>query len=219
MSNEKKLLEIENIDPKKCVLRLLELSHDKNSEVRYRAVERLSEAPVNFAKDRASSAAFDKDELVRIAAVEIIGNLKDRSLKDLLIAKLNDRKHLVRCYASLALAEIGDKSAVPYILKLLKKSSEREKAYYYFSLILLGEKNFFHSFLDILSSKDYLAQCSAVNFLPDLVSEMDEELKVLSVNTLSNQLALNPSKAVESAVQDCLNRLCQKNIHIGISSS
>ena len=126
-----KLTEIRELveDADDNALKLLELTHDFDEEVRFRAVEAFQNVlPSDAVLRRIRECLEDGDELVRATSIELLGDWRDSESTEVLYAALNDKSELVRAAASISIGKIGRKDSSRLLEHQFKVSGNTEKA-------------------------------------------------------------------------------------------
>jgi HEAT repeat protein len=192
---------------------LIACSSHEDSEVRFRAMERMSEflyGSENLAeiiRNVMQKGLRDSDELVRCAALEFFQDFEDMGRTEDVCRMLGDPSSLVRGQAALTLASMKDVTAVPHIERAVLQAEDVEKAPMLAALIDMGSSSARGDLLDLLRSPSYQARCAAANLLSE--SSVDSENNEM-IATLRQCLRREASGAVISSMNDALNRLTNK---------
>lgn len=204
-----KLEEIEAIlsqDEYECE-RLLDLSLDRDAEIRLRSLEALYPfSDTQEVVERVKHAISDPDELVRAAALELLGDWVETSSVQTIITCLNDEEWLVRAYAAIALGMIGDPKAIAALEKQVNCTNEDEElSRYYMALWCLGKTQYKMKFLKYLAHPYYRVRCAVANLLLECQHqiEIDDEI----IKHLKEALEKEPTTAARSSLQEVLQEL------------
>lgn len=187
--------------------RLLELSHDLDPEVRFRAIEKLGQYKSDAVRSRVRESLHDPDELVRVACIEILGSWRDSASVGALQNCLSDPERIVRQAAAVSLGQIGDEGIVPELEARIPGTADTEKASYYFALIALGEARYLDAFLNMLASADYRARCIVANLVPSIAARAGKD-NVLP--KLRSALQTEASAAARSSLSNAIERISKQ---------
>jgi HEAT repeat protein len=187
--------------------RLLELSHDIDPEVRFRAIEKLGRYPSDSIPSRVREGLRDPDELVRVACIEILGGWRDSDSVSALQNCLSDPERIVRQAAAVSLGLIGDERMVPELEARIPGTADTDKTAYYFALVALGEAKYLDALLDMLSSADYRARCMVANLIPSIASQAGKD-KVLA--RLRSALQTETTVAARSSLSNALEDISKQ---------
>lgn len=189
--------------------RLLELSRDKDWEVRCNAIEKISEFPMTICADkikqRMRQGFLDTNELVRSSCVEILGQWKDVQSINKIIDCLKDESFVVRIAAAEAIGIFGDSSKGKYLEEyLLQITDDNEQVFGYFGLFLLGRYDYLENLIESLSSDYYRTRCAAANML---ISCTDTKNKPKNLNHLRQALTQEKTRAAYSSIKNAIKEI------------
>jgi len=188
---------------------LLQWCSHKDSEVRYRANEKLIEifsekdVPANVLQC-IRKGLHDRDEFVRCTCLEFLEDHVSLARYDAVAPFLLDKDGIVRGEAAIVLGKIGDKRAVSDIMAAIGKSTDAEKVPLYFGLYLLGVQTALSGLIQLLRSREYIARCAAANILPLCAKD---KTKIRIINALSRAMEIENTKAAKSSLVKALEKL------------
>lgn len=202
-----KLTEIENLanGDEENIARLLMLTHDKDEEVRYRAVEAFEEFfPTTPIIDRVKQCLRDEDDLVRTISIELIGDWRQSDSIDDLYSLLNDPSEIVRFAAVISIGQIGREDSISLLENRISNAEASEKACIGMSLYNLGKTEYLNGVLDQLNNDNYLTRCLVANLVSQFIHDRDVEK---ALPKLKSALLKESTKAAASSIEYAIKNL------------
>lgn len=206
MDSDKKIAEIESATHQLTdkFTRLLELSMDSDSEVRYRAIECFDLIGFSEVFGKVRDGLTDPDELVRTTALEILGQVRDeKSLKEI-ERLLEDESSLVRSAAALALGQIGRNEACDILkCRLLVEGDDEVIVPIQAALYTLGQECYLENLFEGLDNDYYRVRCSTANLLASIANARNKD-KILDVLNfaLEREKTVAASSSLKSAIAE-----------------
>lgn len=190
---------------------LVSLGAHDDWEVKYQVMEKLGELCHQGLSTEAAAylqqALSDKRELIRCQAVDVLSDYPYAICVDGIIRAMSDESLLVRTHAVEVLGWWGCKEVEPLIMKGIDELEEdAEKESRYFSLALLGHQFAVGEMLALLSSPDYLVQCSIANSIHCIVSPNNHD-EIMAALRLA--LARAKTVAARSSLEECIQRISE----------
>ena len=204
-----KLREIEKLQLRgvSSTARLIQLSHDEDEEVRFRAIEGLGTLPVTVdSRKTIARALTDSDSLVRAAAAEILGNWDPKRAEHLLVEAIEDSDELVRTAAIVSLGSIGSKQSIWLLERKYRNQScgSLERLSFAIALYTLGKSAYLASALSFLNDESYQVRSAAANLLREFTSTKDIP-RVLG--KLRSSISAESTDAARSSMQAAIEDL------------
>lgn len=206
-ANVYQLEQLRRAGAQKARPRLSQALTDRNSEVRFRAVERLGELKIQAALlPLLEHLRQDRSPLVRLAAAESLGCLRSKKALQGLVSALTDKDELVRGYAAEAIARIGDRTCAPILRRSLRKEQHpAARVRLYAAGYRLGDVTMLTKLMNMLHHRSYRVRCAAVNLLVGSIKRTTVKRKIIQL--FQEQLAKEPTIAVRSSLKRALRDL------------
>ena len=184
--------------------RLLDLSRNRDSEVRMRSIEAMARLRGAEIESRITEALSDQEELVRVVALEAIGSWGNRSWTTSVVRAFLDESELVRSAAAVALAEIGGEAEVAELEKRLQDAQDEEKVSMLYALYKLGKRHYLPSFLSGLSHSFYRVRCATANLSCSIVNDANRSV---ITSSLEASLSRETTRAARSSIEHALGEV------------
>lgn len=202
-----KLSEIENIadGDEASLVRLIELSYDKDEEVRFRAIEAFYLLPLSKKiLERVRESLDDSDEMVRITGIELLGEWRDVASKERLYDFLIDKDPLIFSAAIISLAQLGGEEVVQKLKEKTVTDFGLEGLSVSIGLYILGEELYLNRVLSFLEDENYQVRCAAANLVSQFAKTKD--IKIITTR-LKSALKKESTKAASSSMMAAIKEL------------
>jgi len=202
-----KLTEIEKLadGSSQNIIRLLELSHDSDEEVRHRSIEAFgSFEPTEAILSRVREGMNDEDEIVRTMSIELLGDWEDVDSIEKLYLALDDEIEIVRAAALTSLGQMGRKDIIGVVEEKYPDFDGIEKVSAAMALYSLGKKQYLNDLFSLLDDDYYLIRCRTANLLCDFVDEQD---KAKVIEKMEFALAIEKTVAAASSLSNAIAEL------------
>ena len=202
-----KLIEIESLanGSSKNISRLLELSHDVDEEVRYRAFEAFEYfMPTDEILSRVRDGLEDEDELVRSTCIELLGDWKDANSTESLYLALSDESEIVRSAAITSLGQIARKDTIWILKQKFSDWHGIERASAAMALYSLGETDYLDELLSLFDDEDYRTRCTVANLISGFIADKD---KARVTAKMKQALLKEETEAASSSLKDAIKAL------------
>lgn len=184
---------------------LVQLLGDKESLVRSRALEALTERGISDGFKAALPLLKDKNDVVRVNAIECIGALGEGRAVKHLIGMLDDRSSLVRSYAAHFIGDYGNRSCIGILEnKLASDKSIYVRVGVLFGLYSLGREEKLTEILRLFKSRQYRVRCSVAN---NLVGIVDKNNREIILEVLRNASSVEETVAARSSIEAAIKEI------------
>ena len=206
MNDNHKIKELDSISRKGAVLvsRAVQLSRDRDDEVRYRSIECLENLGLRSALNAARSGLDDSDELVRIACLELLGELEDKISLARIARLIHDPEPLVRGAAAIAIAQMRGGRLSKHLRKRLLIEKGETRVAFYAALYLLGDEVYLKKLLNALRMANYRARCFAANLLVECATD---KTRPMILGKLARALEKEKTVAAASSIKNAVAAL------------
>lgn len=190
---------------------LLDLIKGKDSEVRLRAIEKISLFPahediISCIRDRLN----DNDELIRLACLEAIENYLDTDSLPWVRQALDDVDWMVRGEAAIALSKLDASDAEEVAQAKFDTCHNTEELVKYAIAMFISNKLKLSIVLNLYPSLEYRAKCATANLLADTIySKWKDDKKTVDrvIDFLKMELSTEQSTAVLSSIKNAIDDL------------
>ncbi len=181
--------------------KLIDLSFDKDEEVRFRSLEALSSYPNPNVVERMLDALNDTDSLVRTTAIESLSNIKLALSEEILLKYLDDESETVRIATYRSLTSFNTKNVENIISGKLSILKGVERVSALSTLCNMNINIYIHDLIKLLKSESYLVRCATSNALSYFIdSDYSNEI----LNALRDAYKVEQSEAVKESIAEII---------------